>query len=423
MTVDRDRLDPTTAPQADEAPGRAPLHLTFVTQRYWPATGGIEVHLHSLATGLARRHRVRVITQLRDDRPPSVANTSYRAPRFSPYQDGTVEVMPLVPSGLDRLMLLPLALRHTPVLSRYCYQDLAALGVPFFERVFHRRLVERLAGSDLVHMFGAQYAGIAAERAARHLGLPFVITPFVHPGWWGDDRMNLELYRRAAAVVALTEEEKRFYVRNGVGAERVHVIGVAPSIATAFDAEGFRSRHGLSGPIVLFVGRKEAYKGYRALLQAAPLVWERAPAAHVVLMGPRLEACEDPALKDRRVLDLDRVDDVEKTSALAAADILCLPSASESFGVVFLEAWSLGRPVIGGNIPTTRELVDDGRDGLLTDRTPEGVAAAILRLLEDPDLRRRLGEAGRRKVAERYAPEVILARSERLYYSVLGGLT
>jgi glycosyltransferase involved in cell wall biosynthesis len=94
----------------------------------------------------------------------------------------------------------------------------------------------------------------------------------------------------------------------------------------------------------------------------------------------------------------------EKSDALAAADILCVPSAQEALGIAYLEAWTLGKPVVGGRIPALAEVIADERDGLLVaPGNPAELSAALTRLLESAALRRELGERGREKVLARYS--------------------
>src|SRR5581483_8255501 len=134
-----------------------------------------------------------------------------------------------------------------------------------------------IAGADVVHSLAREGAG-ALERAARAEGAAVVETPLVHPGqpFSGDGRADVARYRRDDAVIALTEWEASWYRAHGV--ERVHVTGVGPNLITPPEVARDRAT-------ILFVGRKERYKGYQALRQAARLVWRERPDARFVAIG------------------------------------------------------------------------------------------------------------------------------------------
>ncbi len=124
---------------------------------------------------------------------------------------------------------------------------------------------------------------------------------------------------------------------------------------------------------------------------------------------------------DARIIDIDTVSNEEKTNLLAACDILCMPSRCESFGIVYLEAWSFRKPVIAADTDASRCVVEDRRDGLLVAPEPAGIAAAINTLLGDEALRHALGEHGHRKAATTYSWPVIASKVEQAYAQALGG--
>ena len=101
--------------------------------------------------------------------------------------------------------------------------------------------------------------------------------------------------------------------------------------------------------------------------------------------------------------------------------MLCVPSTQESFGGVYTEAWSLGKPVIGCLIPAVAELIADGEDGFLTVQQPSAIADRILTLLAEPSLAEAFGAAGQRKVQANYTWPQLAARTEQAYLSVLAG--
>jgi glycosyltransferase involved in cell wall biosynthesis len=236
------------------------------------------------------------------------------------------------------------------------------------------------------------------------------VTPHTHAGVWGDSPLDLALYRRADGVVALTDDERARLAALGVREERLRVVGHGVSVRGGGDGEGFRRRHGLTGPVVLFLGRKARYKGYPLLLEAAPALWARVPDAHFVLAGPADAEALPPALAavraDPRVRDLGFLSDAEREDAFAACDVFGLPSEAEAFGLVVVEAWAYGKPVVARDIPTLRERVGGAGGGLLVPGRADALADALARLLSDAPLRAALGARGRAEAERRTWPRV-----------------
>jgi len=109
-------------------------------------------------------------------------------------------------------------------------------------------------------------------------------------------------------------------------------------------------------------------------------------------------------------------EEVDKASIFDSFDVLAMPSVAESFGITYLEAWMCRRPVLGGRIDSTRCVIDEGRDGLLADpHDPEDIAAAILKLLADPEGRARMAQAGHEKTLANYTWERVVDKVEGVY--------
>jgi glycosyltransferase involved in cell wall biosynthesis len=111
-------------------------------------------------------------------------------------------------------------------------------------------------------------------------------------------------------------------------------------------------------------------------------------------------------------------------------DVVALPCRTDAAGdrdgipVVLMEAMACGLPVVSGDLPAVRELVEDGRTGLLVrPDDPSAVAEALARLAADPGLRASLGSAGRAHVREEFALDVNIDRLERALLGVVGGVT
>ncbi len=269
-----------------------------------------------------------------------------------------------------------------------------------------------VAGADVVHSIAREWSG-QLERAARLAGAAFVETPLVHPGqpFSGASAADVARYRRDDAVMALTEWEAGWYRARGV--ERVHVTGIGPNLGALPEVARERAT-------VLFVGRRERYKGYHALRTAARLVWAERPEVRFVTIGQRAwNSAFGGGLRDARWSDRGVATEEEKADAYARATIFAMPSEHETFGHTYLEAWSAGLPVIAGDIAPLREVVREGIDGLHVRNEPHAIAGAIVALLSDPERARRMGEAGRERLAREFSWPAVAKRTEATYVAAV----
>ena len=113
------------------------------------------------------------------------------------------------------------------------------------------------------------------------------------------------------------------------------------------------------------------------------------------------------------------VDDSTKYSALTACDLVCLPTSADVFPLVFIEAWTCGKAVITSPFPGIHEIIHDGEDGLIVKAEPDALATAILSLLEDPEYRLSLGNAGRVRVQSHFNWRSVTNIIEAAYVSLL----
>lgn len=394
------------------------MKLLYTITAYPPSVGGAQEHLHQLASRFAAQHEVQVAAHWDSTRRDWLLGTTARAPRPArDYEVDGVRVHRLAyPPGLNlglwaAAALYPLA--QGPAIAHIAGR-LAEVLTP-------------LADVDLIHnvRIGREGLSAASLKLARQRDVPFVFTPLHHPRWSGWLHRHFhKLCRQADLVIALTESERRTLEAQGVAPERIAVTGHGPVVSADASSERFRARHRLGrDPMILFLGQKYAYKGLAAILEAAPRVWDRQPETRFVFVGPRTAYSKRlfSGVRDPRILELDAVDLQTKSDALAACDVFCLPSTQESFGGVFTEAWAFGRPVLGADIPAVREVIADGVDGLVCDPRPAPLAAHLQQLLFDERLRHQLGEAGRRKVTQRFTWPKLVEQTEALYEAVLHG--
>jgi glycosyltransferase involved in cell wall biosynthesis len=273
-------------------------------------------------------------------------------------------------------------------------------------------LQRAVIGADVVHSIAREWAG-PLEHAARDAGAAFIETPLVHPGqpFSGAGGTDVARYRRDDAVIALTDWEAAWYRERGV--ENVHVTGVGPNLHALPEVARDEAT-------VLFVGRRERYKGYHALRGAARLVWAELPETRFVTIGQAAwNAAFDRGLRDPRWIDRGVATEHDKAEAFARATIFAMPSEHETFGHTYLEAWSAGLPVIAGDIPPLREVVREGVDGLHAANRPRAIADAILALLRDPERARRMGAAGRERLEREFSWPAVARRTESAYLAAL----
>jgi glycosyltransferase involved in cell wall biosynthesis len=394
------------------------VNLLFTLGAYLPFIGGAQLLMHQLARQLQARGSVHVATLLDRQRYDWLLGTTLRLGRGRTYDVDGIPVHRLGFSRTERLHQAPWVAS---------YWALQGVALPRLAGALRPQLDALCADADLVHncRIGREPLSYASWQAARARDIPFVFTPIHHPRWGGWlHRAYQRLYREADAVIALTEAERRTLLALGVREERVFVTGTGPMVAAQAEPARFRERHHLgTAPVVLFLGQKYAYKGVGTLLDAAPVLWRSVPDARLVFVGPRTPDSERrfASVTDSRVVEVDAVSLQEKTDALAACDVLCVPSSQESFGAVFTEAWTFGRPVVGGDIPAVRDVVDQGVDGLLVPQEPGAVADALAQLLRDEGLRHAMGARGKAKVEARFTWPRLAARTEDVYWRVRDG--
>lgn len=434
----RHRADPgpyafATEPRlaSDERRG-SPLRILHVVQGYTPAVGGTERVVQRLSEELVRSHGDSVTVFTTD------AYSAEAFPRPS---------LPRMPAGWETrngvrvrrfaVWRLPGALLNVVQNAAFRWQ------LPYNEHLrtwYGGPIIPRLSGAirrfpadvvaassfPLLHMYDAL-------RGARRSGKPCVLIGGLHPGdRWGFDRPRIH---RAIAecdrYVAYTRFEADRVVDRGAAPGRVDVIGLGVDAEAflAVDSADAKRRLGLlGGRVIGFVGQLGVHKGVDTLLEAMPAIWERCPDVRLVVAGAHTVfaaqveariAAYPPELRPRVRL-LQDFTEAEKPALFSALDVFALPSAFESFGISYLEAWAAGKPVIGCDIGAVSCVVDRGRDGLLVPyQQPAALAAAAVDLLENPERARAMGAAGRRKVLRDHTWPRVAARFRDTYLEAM----
>lgn len=392
------------------------MQLLYTLTTYPPAIGGAQLHQHLIAQQLKKQHKIQVISHWSQNRTDWLLGTTINAPEISnDYTIDGINVHQIGVSRQEKFKLVP----YIPIY--YPLMDVAVKGIA---SCLENKLNPYAQKADLIHnvRIGREGLSYASYQTARHYDIPFIFTPVHHPRWVGwRYRVYLKLYKLADAVIALTQAEKQILIDLGVKEEQITVTGIGPIVADRAEPEAFKRQYKIDEPIVLFLGQHYPYKGYKQLLEAIPLVWQKIPEANFVFIGPSVGKSEQYFTKfsDRRIHRLGAVNLQEKTNALAACTLLCVPSNQESFGGVYTEAWSFGKPVIGCNIPAVAEVVSHGVDGYLIEQNPGEIADSIIQLLLNPIQAEAMGAAGQQKVKSRFSWEKLAQLTEGVYQRLL----
>jgi glycosyltransferase involved in cell wall biosynthesis len=378
------------------------MKIAIVAPYYAPHIGGVESHVHDVAKYLVDQgDDVTVLTSRYDK----------HLPRFE---------------------------RREGIVVRRVVTPVEALRTPFMPRV-HQEILD--GDWEIIHSHTPPpFTAYFACTAANAKGTPHVLT------YHADDMITLPalgpvlvaLYRESLGRYVLAHSDQVVVSTESYARTSRLVWRYDPKVIGAtIDAERFnpmvdgsKVRKHLripppdEGHMVMYVGRLVPHKGVEFLLEALPMLRD---TAHLVVVGvgPWRETLEERAVNmgiADRVTFAGAVPFPELPHYYRAADVTVLPSISrlEAFGLVGLEAMASERPVVLSDIPGVREVIEDGREGLLAGPVdPEDLAEKINTLLDDPVLRHKMGQRGRKRVLEHFTISVVGKQFRDIYVRLL----
>ncbi|MFB7010702.1 MULTISPECIES: glycosyltransferase family 4 protein [unclassified Streptomyces] len=413
MTAEAIESGPRTGSDVSGSPGERPLRIALLTYKGNPFCGGQGVYVRHLGRELARLgHSVEVIGAqpypVLDEGVPLTELPSldlyrqpdpFRTPKGGEYRDwiDAAEVATMWTGGFPEPLTFSLRARRHLAARRgefdvihdnqtLGYGLLADLGAPLVTTIHHPITVDRQLDLDA--------AATRRRRASVRR-------------WYAFTRMQKRVARRLPSVLTVSGSSKQEIVDHlGVREDRIHVVHIGadtelwspdPSVAE------------VTGRIVTTSSADVPLKGLVHLVEALAELRTENPRAHLVVVGKRAEegpvaqAIERHGLQDA-VEFVKGISDAELVDLVRSAQVACVPSLYEGFSLPAAEAMATGTPLVattGGAIPEVAG--PDGETCLAVPPADAGALAdALARLLGDPELRARLGAAGRARVLSRF---------------------
>jgi glycosyltransferase involved in cell wall biosynthesis len=422
---------PQSIPARPAEPGG--LRIAFLIYRGNPLCGGQGVYTRHLTRELvALGHSVEVFAgQPWPDLDEGVGFTP--VPGLDLYRDPDPFRVPHPSEFHDRAAL-----------TEFSVMCSAGFGEPLaFSQRIRKVLANRRGEFDLVHdnqCLGSGMLGLIDDgwpllttlhhpiTVDRQLALDHTTGAwqrFTTRRWFGFLRMQVRVARRLPAVVTVSESSRRdISAQLGVKPERMSVVPVGVDHTVFEPIAGVTP---IPGRLIVTSSSDVPLKGLVPLLEAVAKLRTERDIELVVIGKPRPGGRVDQAIKRLALGDTVRcvsgISDRELATLYGEAQVAVVPSLYEGFSLPAVEAMACGVPVVattGGALP---EVVgNDGETGLLVaPDDPSALAAGIARLLDDPDLRARLGAAGRERVMARFTWGVTAEGTADCYAAMLAG--
>jgi glycosyltransferase involved in cell wall biosynthesis len=241
-----------------------------------------------------------------------------------------------------------------------------------------------------------------------------VVVPCLHDELYARLDVLRPVLSDAALVWFLSEPEHLLAHKLGPVSSSHAVTGAGVPVPEGYDPDGFRARHHVERPYVLYAGRREEDKGLKGLLEGFAMTVQDGTDLDLVLIGKGALEGElaVPRSVAGRVVDLGFVSDQERDNAFAAATAYVQPSRMESFSLTVMEAWLAGTPVIALAQSEVVSWHCERSRGGLTFSGPAELAERLRNVVAHPEEAVRMAAAGRQYVLDNYTWPVVLDRME-----------
>ncbi len=402
------------------------MKILFVVQNYFPSVGGTQIFFQNFAE--------KCIAVYNDEATVFTTN-SYYGPEKKYFKKISKTIENINGVSICRFAFIRFHLYFSVLIKKVFLKGFKRIPewyLKYLNGPWSPSLARAINKSDAdVIMAGTSsylYMNYPLKRHLYKNPKPFVFQGAVH--FTGDEQVSvisktaLEAIKKSEYYLANTRYEKERLVKLGVAPETIVVagIGLDMELYKNGDRNYYRSLFGLNENDILlgYIGRIEITKSLDILLKAFELISSAETNIHLVIAGYTNNAYAKTFEKMIERVNRQNTINIhtfyslsqkEKVNLYHAIDIFITPSVNESFGMVFLESWSCKKPVIAMATGAISSVVTDGTDGLLC---KPGDAVMLSKkmevLINDPALRKSMGEMGYLKTASDFTLDIVTRR-------------
>ena len=426
--------------------------ILYLPTRFFPSISGAEFYIQRIAEILSSNYSYTIdiftsnaldFKALRDPKGKIIEKENKF---FDKVNNLSIKRYPIkygIPCEEKKTILKGILAYKSLNLSDMCLEKFLENG-PYTLELIEYFLKQENFNYDLIHAtFFPYFNLIISLIIGKLINKPTICTPFFHfsnPRYLNPDL--IEVLKKFDLLIACTNLEKRSLMNElKISEEKIKVIPMGVDFKIFESAsnakyrdftfkETFFKKGEKKYKMVLCWGYKNYEKGSISILKAIPHIIDKTKKIYFVFIGPSTtafnrELSQIRKLKYARIINLtpDNLDgyyDKKKLKAFKEADIYLMPSRSDAFGIAFLEAWAMGKPVIGAKIGATPEVIRENIDGFLVEfDNPKDIAEKVLKLLKCKNLKKRFGSAGKAKVAQYYTWDIVAGKTHELYQEAI----
>jgi len=402
------------------------MRIAHVSPRYLPSQlRGGEQYVRILCEQLARQEETTILTSNSTDLEGNVGaiGNYYLRERSAIINNVNVIRFPVLP-------LLSYGLKKIERRFKFLAQDYVRFAPLDYARIvgwgpFTPAMCQYISSSkyDFVHAtIWPTTTLYLSFRACKRAGIPFAVTPFYHYrlSSFTQSCVLRKMLPFCTSIIAVTEGERRELLKIGAPPERTFVIPLAIDLPDLIgDGGRFRRKHGLEGKFIVLTSPWVAKGAVDVLLAIRNLSEKYRNLALVTFGEPDkeyLSALTSAKHSDLTVVNLGWIYGQEKTDVFAGSDVLAMPSTADAFGVVYLEAWGSGKPVIGAKDTAVEYIIKDEDDGFLVKvHDIQSLETKLAALIDDPARAIKMGQNGNRRIKTEFTP----ANMTRLFRDAL----